>query len=137
MLMRRSLSAGSRGSGVAAALIDDAEARLLATGVETARLGCAIGNERAARFYEKRGWHRVGTMISRLDTSFGEYLLEVRRYEKKLTSSRRNPSTEATAASPRADSPSAGERVWIDLPIAPDAPRRMSPVVLTRQAAGS
>jgi GNAT superfamily N-acetyltransferase len=85
------VSARSRGSGVAAALIVDAESRLSASGVETAWLACAIGNERAARFYEKHGWHRVGTMINRLDTINGEYLLEVWRYEKTLTPSPRNP----------------------------------------------
>jgi ribosomal protein S18 acetylase RimI-like enzyme len=81
------VSAGSRGSGVAAALIADAEAGLSASGVETAWLACAIGNARAARFYEKHGWCRVGTMINRLDTLSGEYLLEVWRYEKALTPS--------------------------------------------------
>jgi ribosomal protein S18 acetylase RimI-like enzyme len=79
------VSAGSRGSGVASALIDDAEARLAASGIRTAWLACAIGNERAARFYEKRGWYRVGTMVNRLDPSSGHYLLEVWRYEKSLT----------------------------------------------------
>ena len=53
-------------------------------GVETAWLACAIGNERAARFYEKCGWHRVGTMANRLDTSIGQFPLEVWRYEKSL-----------------------------------------------------
>lgn len=79
------VSAASRGSGVAASLIADAEARLAASGVRTAWLACAIGNERAARFYEKHGWRRVGTMISQLDTPAGEYLLEVWRYEKVLS----------------------------------------------------
>ena len=79
------VSARSRGSGVAAALIADAEATLAARGVETAWLACAIGNERAARFYEKHGWHRAGTMVNRLDTPSGEYLLDVWRYEKTLT----------------------------------------------------
>ena len=81
------LSAAARGSGVAAALIADAEARLAERGVETAWLACAIGNERAARFYEKCGWHRVGTMVSELETSEGEFQLEVWRYEKRLTRS--------------------------------------------------
>jgi ribosomal protein S18 acetylase RimI-like enzyme len=76
------VSAGSRGSGVAAALIADAEARLSEGGVDTAWLACAIGNERAARFYEKRGWRRVGTMVNRLDTSSGQFPLEVWRYEQ-------------------------------------------------------
>jgi GNAT superfamily N-acetyltransferase len=76
--------ARARGSGVAAALIADAEARLLARGVETAWLTCAIGNDRAARFYEKCGWHRSGTVIEELATPEGTMRLEVWRYEKHL-----------------------------------------------------
>jgi ribosomal protein S18 acetylase RimI-like enzyme len=76
--------APARGSGAAPWLLDDAEARLSAQGARVAWLACAIGNERAARFYEKRGWRRVGTMINRLDTPAGEYLLETWRYEKGL-----------------------------------------------------
>jgi ribosomal protein S18 acetylase RimI-like enzyme len=78
------VSPQSRGSGVASALIADAEARLSKNGVATAWLSCAIGNERAARFYEKSGWHRIGTMINQLKTSQGNFPLEVWRYEKSL-----------------------------------------------------
>lgn len=78
------VAAQSRGSGIAAALIADAEARLAASGVETAWLACAIGNERAARFYEKRGWHRVGVMLNHAETAEGAFPLEVWRYEKSL-----------------------------------------------------
>jgi len=78
------VSARARGAGVAAALIADAEARLAASGVETAWLTCAIGNNRAARFYEKCGWHRSGTMVDELDTPEGTMRLEVWRYEKHL-----------------------------------------------------
>jgi ribosomal protein S18 acetylase RimI-like enzyme len=78
------VAAQSRGSGVAATLIDDAEAQLAKTGVRTAWLACAIGNDRAARFYEKRGWRRTGTMINQLETTAGIYPLEVWRYEKVL-----------------------------------------------------
>jgi GNAT superfamily N-acetyltransferase len=78
------VAAEARGSGVAGALIADAEARLFAAGVETAWLACAIGNERAAHFYEKCGWRRVGTMINPLDTPSGVLPLEVWRYEKRL-----------------------------------------------------
>jgi GNAT superfamily N-acetyltransferase len=78
------VSAESRGSGVAAALIADAESRLAAAGVETAWLACAIGNDRAARFYEKCGWRLAGTMINQLETSAGTMPLEVWRYEKAL-----------------------------------------------------
>ncbi len=78
------VSAQARGSGVAAALIADAEVRLRATGVQTAWLACAIGNERAARFYQKCGWHRVGTMLNQAETSAGTFPLDVWRYEKRL-----------------------------------------------------
>ena len=78
------VSAQVRGSGVAAALIADAEHRLRASGVETAWLACAIGNERAARFYQKCGWHRVGTMLNQAETSAGTFPLDVWRYEKRL-----------------------------------------------------
>ena len=78
------VSADARGSGVAAALIADAEARLSETGVKTAWLACAIGNNRAARFYEKCGWHLARTMTSHLETPNGTFPLEVWRYEKAL-----------------------------------------------------
>ena len=78
------VSAHSRGSGVAAALIADAEARLSKAGVGMAWLACAIGNGRAARFYEKSGWHRAGTADYRAETSTGEFVLRVWRYEKVL-----------------------------------------------------
>jgi RimJ/RimL family protein N-acetyltransferase len=65
--------------------MEDAEARLTAAGVQTAWLACAIGNLRAARFYEKCGWTRVGTIVSRLETPEGIFPLEVWRYEKRLT----------------------------------------------------
>jgi len=82
------VAAPSRGSGIAAALIADAEARLSERGVETAWLACAIGNERAARFYEKCGWHQAGTMVNDLETGNGMFPLEVWRYEKSLRASR-------------------------------------------------
>jgi GNAT superfamily N-acetyltransferase len=78
------VSAQSRGSGVAATLLADAEERLAHNGVETAWLACAIGNDRAARFYEKHGWQRAGNMINHLQTSKGIFPVEVWRYEKTL-----------------------------------------------------
>ena len=78
------VSSQARGSGVAAALVVDAEARLGESGVGTAWLACAIGNERAARFYEKCGWRRAGTVVEYLEIPDGTFPLEVWRYEKSL-----------------------------------------------------
>ena len=78
------VAADARGSGVAAALIADAETRLATNGVEAAWLACAIGNDRAARFYEKSGWRRVGTMVNLAETGDGTFALETWRYEKVL-----------------------------------------------------
>lgn len=78
------VSAEARGSGIAAALMADAEARLAEAGVELAWLACAIGNERAARFYEKCGWRRGGTVSYEPDAANG-VPLEVWRYEKHLS----------------------------------------------------
>lgn len=78
------VAAHARGTGAAPALIAEAEARLARDGYETAWLACAIGNDRAARFYEKSGWRRVDNMISHLETTGGAFDLEVWRYEKSL-----------------------------------------------------
>jgi GNAT superfamily N-acetyltransferase len=78
------VSARARGTGAAAALLADAETRIRGNGAQTAWLACAIGNDRAARFYEKNGWRRIGNMVSRLETPNGEFPLKVWRYEKRL-----------------------------------------------------
>jgi ribosomal protein S18 acetylase RimI-like enzyme len=81
------VAAAARGTGAAGALLADGEARLAESRVQTAWLACAIGNDRAARFYEKHGWSRVGNMLSRLETIEGEFVLDVWRYEKNLAAS--------------------------------------------------
>jgi GNAT superfamily N-acetyltransferase len=78
------VAAEARGTGTAAALLAEGEARMAANGVARAWLACAIGNQRAARFYEKCGWRRVGNMINQLETPTGIFPLEVWRYEKML-----------------------------------------------------
>jgi GNAT superfamily N-acetyltransferase len=78
------VSLQARGSGAAVALIADAERRLIERGVATAWLACAVGNVRAARFYEKSGWHFAATVINPAETSAGPFPLEVWRYEKRL-----------------------------------------------------
>jgi ribosomal protein S18 acetylase RimI-like enzyme len=79
------VSAQARGSGIAADLMADAETRLAKSGVEIAWLACAIGNDRAARFYEKFGWRRVGVVTYEAETYAGTFPLQVWRYEKRLT----------------------------------------------------
>jgi len=74
----------ARGSGVANVLMVDAENRLRAAGNDRAWLACAIDNNRAARFYEKSGWHNVRTEDVELDTAAGPFVLKVWRFEKKL-----------------------------------------------------
>jgi GNAT superfamily N-acetyltransferase len=78
------LAGEARGTGAAALLMADAEARLLKAGVTTPWLACAIGNARAARFYEKSGWTLARTEVVPTETSAGLFPLEVWRYEKAL-----------------------------------------------------
>ena len=76
------VSSQARGSGIAAVLMADAEASLRERGVHTAWLACAIGNNRAARFYEKCGWLRAGTVTDHVEIPGGTFALDVWRYEK-------------------------------------------------------
>ena len=74
----------ARGTGVAAALLADGEARLAARGFATVWLACAIGNDRAARFYEKCGWVMAGEVANRLETQAGVFEIKIWRYEKAV-----------------------------------------------------
>jgi hypothetical protein len=58
-------------------------AQQAARGVETAWLACAVGNHRAARFYEKSGRRLAGTVVDPATPS-GPFPPEVWRYEKRL-----------------------------------------------------
>jgi len=75
------VAANARGTGLAAGLMDDAVMQLRNNGVKKTWLACAIGNNRAARFYEKQGWQRTGTIIKELPTQAGVISLQVWRYE--------------------------------------------------------
>ena len=79
------VSREARGSGAARMLLSDGEHRLAGLGIQVAWLACAIGNERAAKFYEKSGWHRIGIMTSKLPTPDGIFPLDVWRYQKDLS----------------------------------------------------
>jgi len=76
----------ARGTGVAAELIAAGERGLAASGAARAVLSCAIGNTRAARFYEKSGWHLARTETDHLDTAEGSFALDTWRFEKDLLS---------------------------------------------------
>lgn len=79
------VAASARGTGVAAQLLADAEQTLRSRGVHSAWLACAMGNQRAARFYSKNGWVMAGNMMNRLPLPDGNvFTLEVWRFEKRL-----------------------------------------------------
>jgi ribosomal protein S18 acetylase RimI-like enzyme len=75
------VSHGARGSGAAGALVTAVLERMREEGYRRAWLACAIGNDRAARFYEKFGWSRTGTVTIHLETPEGRVPLDVWRYE--------------------------------------------------------
>ncbi|MEL6521993.1 MAG: GNAT family N-acetyltransferase [Pseudomonadota bacterium] len=79
------VSPAARGTGIAPALIQDGEDRARANGHGLIWLGCAIGNDRAARFYQKSGWTNAGRRTIELDTSEGLFPIELWRFEKDLT----------------------------------------------------
>ena len=78
------VAAEARGTGAAAALVADAEARL-SEAHGSAFLHCAIGNRRARRFYERMGWGFARTETAMLRSADGPYPLAVARYEKTFT----------------------------------------------------
>jgi GNAT superfamily N-acetyltransferase len=59
----------ARGTGLAARLLADGEARLRLSGVSLARLYCIEGNARAVRFYRKHGW--TGAAAERVSVRTG------------------------------------------------------------------
>jgi GNAT superfamily N-acetyltransferase len=74
----------AHGTGIAAILIADAERILASGGTCVAWLHCAIGNNRAARFYERSRWVRSGIETASLETETGPFSLDVWRYQKAV-----------------------------------------------------
>ena len=60
------LAREARGTGAASALAAAACQRIAADGHARAWLLCAVGNERARRFYEREGWHVAAEVVERL-----------------------------------------------------------------------
>lgn len=78
------VSATARGTGLASAMMADAESRFRVARIRRAWLSCSIGNERAARFYTRSGWIRTGEETIACETSEGAFPLDVWRYERVL-----------------------------------------------------
>ena len=74
----------AQGTGLAARLLADGEARLSETGATRAHLLCLEENTRAARFYDRQGWENLGPRNETLDTLEGPFPLTLLRFEKTL-----------------------------------------------------
>lgn len=78
------VSPDARGTGLAASLLTDGEARLKAKGVERAHLLCVIQNARAAHFYARQGWQDMGVSREAVQTEGAPFYFDVLRFEKDL-----------------------------------------------------
>lgn len=78
------VAASHRGSGVADALLADAEARIGAAGHSRAWLAVVAGNARARRFYERRGWVDDGPLVYPAEGPNGPIDVPAHRYVKDL-----------------------------------------------------
>lgn len=78
------LAPEARGTGIAAALLADAEARIKANGHHTAWLACAINNAPAAKFYTKHGWKLIRTERIEVETPGELFPVDIWRFEKLI-----------------------------------------------------
>lgn len=78
------VASSARGSGLAADLMRAAEYLLRGHGVKRAWLYCSVGNDRAARFYEKCGFVHARTTAAEVETLGAQVIMNVMRYEKDL-----------------------------------------------------
>jgi GNAT superfamily N-acetyltransferase len=74
----------ARGTGLAAALLAEAERRVAGAGHATAWLAVVVGNARARRFYEKQGWVDEGDLAYEVTAGGETYVSPCRRYVKGL-----------------------------------------------------
>lgn len=73
-----------RGTGVAAALMGDAERQVRANGHCEAWLAVVAGNRRARAFYERAGWQDEGPIMYAAATERGLIEVPCHRYAKQL-----------------------------------------------------
>jgi GNAT superfamily N-acetyltransferase len=78
------VAASHRGTGVAGALMGDAEQQVRANGHSEAWLAVVAGNHRARAFYERAGWQDQGPFMYAAATERGPIDLPCRRYVKQL-----------------------------------------------------
>jgi GNAT superfamily N-acetyltransferase len=78
------VSSGHRGTGVAAALLAEAERQVHANGHGKAWLAVVAGNARARAFYERAGWVDEGPFDYAAATEDGPIAVPCRRYTKLL-----------------------------------------------------
>jgi ribosomal protein S18 acetylase RimI-like enzyme len=73
-----------RGTGVAAALLAEAERLVGANGHERAWLAVVAGNARARRFYERHGWTDEGAFDHQAPSATGPITVPAHRYAKRV-----------------------------------------------------
>ncbi|KZB80307.1 GNAT family N-acetyltransferase [Amycolatopsis regifaucium] len=78
------VSSAHRGSGVAPALLAEAERRVSAGGHSRAWLAVVPGNARARRFYERCGWVDEGRFAHQPPGTDGEITVACQRYAKAV-----------------------------------------------------
>jgi len=78
------IAASARGTGLAGALMGATEDLLRKRGVKRAWLYCSVGNDRAARFYEKCGFDHAMTFAAEVETLGAQVMVDVMRFEKDL-----------------------------------------------------
>ncbi|WP_210502414.1 GNAT family N-acetyltransferase [Nocardioides xinjiangensis] len=74
----------ARGTGLATVLLDEGERRVAAGGHEVAWLAVVVGNARARRFYEKRGWSDAGDLPYEVTAGGERFVSPCRRYVKHV-----------------------------------------------------
>jgi GNAT superfamily N-acetyltransferase len=78
------VAAAHRGTGVAGALMAEAERQVCANGHSRGWLAVVAGNARARRFYERSGWSDEGPFDYEAATERGTVAVPCRRYVKRL-----------------------------------------------------
>jgi GNAT superfamily N-acetyltransferase len=78
------VSAAHRGTGVAGALLNEAEQRVRANGHSEAWLAVVAGNARARAFYERAGWRDAGSFEYAAAAEEGPISVPCQRYTKDV-----------------------------------------------------